>query len=207
MVGQTTLSLERNPERPARDAELSLKAMKVTLEVPYRQVPRVLEPIDINVILVEETAAPAGQSPVRWRLLTILPIETFEDVWRCVVWYSYRWLIERFHFTLKSGCRFEDLQLQSRERLMKALPPNPDPPRLTKPHPSNHQTPNAPNPPNPKLSPVLKTHPPNRSYKICRPNSIRDRDGDELWWRYLFASWAIGLLLHGQNRLGVMPIL
>jgi hypothetical protein len=38
-----------------------------------------------------------------------------------VVWYSYRWLIERFHFTLKSGCRFEALQLQSRARLLKAL--------------------------------------------------------------------------------------
>ncbi|MGC1527681.1 MAG: IS4 family transposase, partial [Phormidesmis sp.] len=36
-------------------------------------------------------------------------------------WYSYRWLIERYHFTLKSGCKIEDLQLQHRHRLLKAL--------------------------------------------------------------------------------------
>ena len=35
--------------------------------------------------------------------------------------YSYRWLIERFHFVLKSGCRFEDLQLENAERLKRAL--------------------------------------------------------------------------------------
>lgn len=39
----------------------------------------------------------------------------------CIRWYSYRWLIERFHFTLKSGCGIEDLQLESAFRLRKAL--------------------------------------------------------------------------------------
>jgi hypothetical protein len=121
VLGQTTLRLERNPKRPSRDAQLTVKGMQVTLEVPYRKDARKLEPVAINAILVEETAAPPVSSSVRWLLLTTLPIETFEDVWQCVVWYSYRWLIERFHFTLKSGCRFEALQLQSRARLLKAL--------------------------------------------------------------------------------------
>ena len=53
--------------------------------------------------------------------MTTLPIETFEQVWQAVQWYSYRWLIERFHFTLKSGCRIEELQLRSKDRLLKAL--------------------------------------------------------------------------------------
>ncbi len=36
-------------------------------------------------------------------------------------WYSLRWLIERFHYTLKSGCRIEALQLETAARLLNAL--------------------------------------------------------------------------------------
>ena len=38
-----------------------------------------------------------------------------------VQWYSLRWLIERFHFTLNSGCRIEALQLETAGRLLNAL--------------------------------------------------------------------------------------
>ncbi len=39
-----------------------------------------------------------------------------------VTWYSYRWRIERLHFTLKTGgSHVEDLQLESRERLERAI--------------------------------------------------------------------------------------
>jgi hypothetical protein len=33
-----------------------------------------------------------------------------------VRWYSYRWLIERYHYTLKSGCGLEKLQLETARR-------------------------------------------------------------------------------------------
>ena len=39
----------------------------------------------------------------------------------CVRYYSYRWLIERYHFVLKSGCGLEKLQLETAERLHRAL--------------------------------------------------------------------------------------
>ena len=32
-------------------------------------------------------------------------------------WYSYRWLIERHHFVLKSGCGLETLQLEKGRRI------------------------------------------------------------------------------------------
>jgi len=35
--------------------------------------------------------------------------------------YSLRWLIERLHFTLKRGCRLEQLQLETAQRLLNAL--------------------------------------------------------------------------------------
>lgn len=123
VVGTTTLELQRNPKRPARQASLTIRALQVTLEVPRnRPRSRNLSPVCVTVLLVEESEPPSdGSEPIHWMLLTTLPVETFEQAWQCVVWYSYRWLIERFHFTLKSGCRIEALQLQSKDRLLKAL--------------------------------------------------------------------------------------
>ena len=123
VVGTTTLELQRNPKRPARQASLTMRALQVTLEVPRnRPRSRNLSPVCVTVLLVEESEPPSdGSEPIHWMLLTTLPVETFEQAWQCVVWYSYRWLIERFHFTLKSGCRIEALQLQSKDRLLKAL--------------------------------------------------------------------------------------
>lgn len=34
-----------------------------------------------------------------------------------VQWYCYRWLIERYHYVLKSGCGIEKLQLETVQRL------------------------------------------------------------------------------------------
>ncbi|MEY2831730.1 MAG: hypothetical protein RLZZ574_988, partial [Cyanobacteriota bacterium] len=44
-----------------------------------------------------------------------------EQAVRCIRWYTYRWLIERYHYVLKSGCRIEQLQLKNAERIKKAL--------------------------------------------------------------------------------------
>ena len=38
--------------------------------------------------------------------------------WDC---YSYRWLIERYHYVLKSGCRLEQLQLEKADMIERAL--------------------------------------------------------------------------------------
>ena len=110
ILGQMTVELARNPQRAARIAPLQMRALAVTIEVPkHLPHPAQFKPLELNAILVEETVLPAdGSQPIRWMLLTTLPIETFEQVCQCVRWYSYRWLIERFHYTLKSGCGVED---------------------------------------------------------------------------------------------------
>ncbi|EGJ33877.1 MULTISPECIES: hypothetical protein [Moorena] len=75
--------------------------MRVTLEVPqHHPKPHNLQPVEINVLLVEETEKPAdGSPPIRWLLLTTLPIDNFTQAWQWVQWYSYRLLIEPFHKT------------------------------------------------------------------------------------------------------------
>jgi len=80
-----------------------------------------LEPVSLQVILAVEDNPPPGVEPVCWLLLTTLTISCFEDVVECLRWYSYRWLIERYHYVLKSGCRLEQLQLVSSDRIQRAL--------------------------------------------------------------------------------------
>jgi Transposase Tn5 dimerisation domain len=122
VLGQQTIEIERNPERPARRATLTVRGMQVTMEVPRHHLQsQACHPVTLNVLLVEEVSPVDEGQPIRWLLLTSLPIESFEQAWQCVQWYSLRWLIERFHYTLKSGCRIEELQLGTAERLVKAL--------------------------------------------------------------------------------------
>jgi hypothetical protein len=76
----------------------------------------------MTVVLARELAPPDGVKPIEWLLLTTWPVVTADDAARMVTWYSYRWRIERLHFTLKTGgSHVEDLQLESRERLERAI--------------------------------------------------------------------------------------
>lgn len=124
VVGEITVHVRRTPQRPARTAQVKIRATRVTIEVPdylAKQKPELCA-VELNALLVEECTPPAdGGKPICWKLLTSLPIDCFELAARAVRWYSYRWLIERFHFTLKSGCKIEELQLQQQDRLLKAL--------------------------------------------------------------------------------------
>ena len=54
-------------------------------------------------------------------MLTTLPVLNYRDACDCLEKYAYRWLIERFHYVLKSGCRIEELELETAERMEKAL--------------------------------------------------------------------------------------
>jgi hypothetical protein len=120
--GQLTLELRRHPERETRLADLTLRTSTLEFQPPPTHPEREhLEPVSLQVILAVEDNPPPGVEPVCWLLLTTLAVSCFEDVVECLRWYSYRWLVERYHFVLKSGCRLEQLQLETSERIHKAL--------------------------------------------------------------------------------------
>ena len=117
-----TVTLPRADDRPARTAVLAVRAAAVTLERPsVHPRRRFLKPTPVQVILAEQTDAAPGEAPLRWLLLTTRPELTAEAAVAAVRWYSRRWLIERLHFVLKSGCRIEELQLETAARLQRAL--------------------------------------------------------------------------------------
>ena len=77
--------------------------------------------VTLNVIFALEEHPNPEAKPIQWLLLTTLEIDNFESAVRYIRWYTYRWLIERYHYVLKSGCRIEQLQLKTAERIEKAL--------------------------------------------------------------------------------------
>ncbi|HEX5501893.1 MAG TPA: IS4 family transposase [Thermomicrobiales bacterium] len=120
--GTLEVAVPRGDDRPARRATLTLRWASLALRPPRNRPKREgLAPVAVRAVLAEEAAPPPGATPVRWLLLTTLPVATRADAARCVRWYTYRWLIERYHFALKSGCRVEALQLHTAAGLERAL--------------------------------------------------------------------------------------
>lgn len=120
--GTLTVEVKRNPERDARTAKLTLFQATFEIQVPLHHIRRLqLKPVKLQVILALEENLPDGIKPISWLLLTTLKANSFEEAARCVRWYTYRWLIERYHYTLKSGCGIEKLQLETARRIDMAL--------------------------------------------------------------------------------------
>lgn len=115
-----TLALKRHPERQAREAELELRFSQITLQRPQRANTQ-RETLPVFVVDVFEAHPPADQEAVHWVLLTSLPVQTIQQAQQIAEWYAYRWLVERFHFVLKSGCNLEASQLRHADRLERLL--------------------------------------------------------------------------------------
>lgn len=117
---QFTLPLKRHPEREARDAAMELRFTAVTLKRPARSAaPQAT--LRLWAVDVIEPNPPAGEEAIHWVLLTSLPLETVAQAQQIVRWYTFRWLVERFHFVLKSGCKLEESQLRAADRLERLL--------------------------------------------------------------------------------------
>lgn len=118
-LGEQSLALQRTPRRAARNVRLSLRYTRLWLQPPEPL--RHLAPIAVTALLAEELYPLPKEPPVRWLLLTTLEIADVAMAQQCLIWYSRRWAIERYHLTLKSGCRLEWLQLRRSDRLERAL--------------------------------------------------------------------------------------
>ena len=99
--------------RPARVAELEIRAMEAVVRPPINRMRRGVS-LSLNIVLAVEPDPPAGCDPLIWYLVTREPIATEHDVLEVVRGYEARWLIEEFHMGLKTGCRLEDRQMETR---------------------------------------------------------------------------------------------
>ncbi|MBD0321324.1 MAG: IS4 family transposase [Gemmatimonadetes bacterium] len=121
-AGHLEVEVGRAGERAPRVARLEVRFRMVEVSVPRHAKQRTKkQPVPLWAVHVREVTAPEGESALEWKLLSTRPVHTWEEAARLVRAYAARWRVERFHYTLKSGCQVEALQLETQERLERAL--------------------------------------------------------------------------------------
>lgn len=110
----------REQPRASRQAEVEVRAARMTLRPPWRPGQK-LPAVSVNVVLVRESNPPEGDVPVEWVLLTSLPTGTVEQVRQVIAYYCVRWMVEVFFRTLKSGCRAEERRFEHIDRQLRCL--------------------------------------------------------------------------------------
>jgi hypothetical protein len=121
--GKVEVDIRQTPKRSARTAVCQVYYKRVKLRPPKKRpgLPPDLKPVKLWAILIREVRPPAGEPAVEWLLLTTLAVDNFDQACQIIKYYTFRWLVERFHFVLKSGCALEDRQLRHVDRLQRFL--------------------------------------------------------------------------------------
>ena len=101
-------------------AELDVRFRRLTVRPPIGKQRR-YPALSLTVIHADEREPPTGREPIRWRLLTDLPVDDLKAATGKLDWYAQRFKIETYHKVLKSGCRAEQARLRTAERLTNLL--------------------------------------------------------------------------------------
>jgi hypothetical protein len=111
-LGCFPLQLRERPGRPARVADLSVRAARISAPVARPTSERRTQWINFWAVYVKELGF--CKEPVEWMLWTTYPVKTYGDALRVIRNYTLRWRVEDFHRAWKSGvCNIESSQLRS----------------------------------------------------------------------------------------------
>jgi len=119
ICGIHEVRVPRRGSRAARVARLAVRFAAVTLRPPQNK--SKLGDLSIWAVLAREVEAPGNVEPIEWMLLTSSEVSGFDDAIERLSWYAVRWGIEVYHRTLKSGCKIEQRQLGSADRIETCL--------------------------------------------------------------------------------------
>lgn len=111
-----------HPVRDRRNAQLEVRASRVTIPMPdYCRGQGVPPELQLNIVHVREVNTPQGCTPVDWKLITTEPIDDEQHLADVVDAYRTRWVIEEYFKVLKTGCAIEKRQLETYEGLAMVL--------------------------------------------------------------------------------------
>ncbi len=79
------------------------------------------EPVALCGVYAWEKDPPPNAAPIQWRLLTTEKVTTLAEATRMLELYARRWRIEDWHRILKSGCKVQEHQNHTAERLKRAI--------------------------------------------------------------------------------------
>jgi Transposase DNA-binding/Transposase Tn5 dimerisation domain len=123
VLTRTVVPVGRTAGVPERHAPVEVRSLRVTLVPDLEKYPHAF-PMTWNLVEVWEPNPPHGTEPVHWLLWTLEPAATATEALEVVRKYTCRWPIEEVHLVLKSGCRVEDLRLETWDGLEKAVTVN-----------------------------------------------------------------------------------
>lgn len=117
------IMLPATDKRSKDEAQLMVKWKELSIKKPKNNNDKTIaSSIKINVIQVSENPDTVvnNEEPIHWILLTSHPVESFEDAYQIIQWYTWRWFIEQLFRLLKSqGLNMEHSTLTTYESLSK----------------------------------------------------------------------------------------
>jgi len=114
-----SITVPRRPGHRARTVTLAIRFAPVRFGPPAHQVKYrgQSEAIALWALSAQEENPEPGCEPICWRLLSTQRVDDAAGAITQVQRYTRRWQIELFHKILKSGCRIEERQFGSAERI------------------------------------------------------------------------------------------
>ena len=110
----------RDKEGNPCQAKLEIRVARMMILPPIGKQKR-YPGLSLTVIHAQEPNVPKGRDRIDWKLLTNLPVRDMSNAVEKLQWYAMRWKIETFHKILKSGCKAEESQLRSANRITNLL--------------------------------------------------------------------------------------
>jgi len=122
--GTYQIQITHPTTKKVRTAEIEIRFCKATIKLS-KLISGKKENLatELYAIQAKEINPPDDiEKGIEWIILTSLPVNTFEQALQIIEYYMLRWIIERFHFLLKSGgANLENLQLETFHRLKNAI--------------------------------------------------------------------------------------
>lgn len=114
--GLITVTIPRSRGLQQRNVELEVRYSQVELEVPAhkKKYLGLSQPVAMHAI---ELRSVDEKEEIRWRLVTTEDVDTLDDAQKMALWYSKRWQVEVLHRILKTGCKVENRQMRTMEKL------------------------------------------------------------------------------------------
>lgn len=118
LIGDISFEMPSAKGRKSRKVTQQIRAAEVLLKAPKG---KKLQNLKVRAVYCHEKNTPKGEEPINWLLLTSLQLDDSQRVLDVINWYLCRWQIEIYFKVLKSGCKIEELQLETMDRLLPCL--------------------------------------------------------------------------------------
>jgi hypothetical protein len=121
VCGRYEVDVRATKKQPARTAQVEIRFTRLSMPAPHAGSPYIqqsqITEIPMCAIAAREINPPAGCTPLNWVLYTSEEVADYATARQLLKWYEKRWLIEEYHKCLKTGCRVEERQYHTADRL------------------------------------------------------------------------------------------